>query len=308
MLDTPRFHHLHLNSADPDAAIDFYVRQFSTTSQTTWAGLPALASPNDVLVLFNKVSEPPAVAPDTAIWHFGWHVTDAREALEMYRARDGLELLPLYTGDAGRSVHISSDTWPGTGGILGRTLEQVREAKQTGVQPTRKGGFAYMQGPDCAIVEYAGDHPAERFNHVHMWQEEPLCAQLWYQQHLQASLLPGRTDVAAPGYDDCKVARGSERSFPALEPEGTYRVPSGGVAFGDVWLPWYMRQGEQPLEDTRGHVYDHFALGVTGLDAWIEKLRSERVEFLTESYQLGDTRAVMICGPSLEAIELVEIH
>ena len=30
MLATPGFHHLHLNAIDPDAAIDFYTRQFPT--------------------------------------------------------------------------------------------------------------------------------------------------------------------------------------------------------------------------------------------------------------------------------------
>ena len=33
MLPTPAFHHLHLNSVDSDAAIDFYVRQFPSTSK-----------------------------------------------------------------------------------------------------------------------------------------------------------------------------------------------------------------------------------------------------------------------------------
>ena len=33
MLPTPKFHHLHLNSTDPDAAIDFYTRQFPSTVQ-----------------------------------------------------------------------------------------------------------------------------------------------------------------------------------------------------------------------------------------------------------------------------------
>ena len=41
MLPPPGFHHLHLNSLDPDAAIAFYVRHFPTSSKTTWAGLPA---------------------------------------------------------------------------------------------------------------------------------------------------------------------------------------------------------------------------------------------------------------------------
>jgi len=50
MLPAPSFHHLHLNSVDPDAAIDFYTRQFASTSKTTWNGIPALRSPTDVLI------------------------------------------------------------------------------------------------------------------------------------------------------------------------------------------------------------------------------------------------------------------
>jgi 4-hydroxyphenylpyruvate dioxygenase-like putative hemolysin len=85
------------------------------------------------------------------------------------------------------------------------------------------------------------------------------------------------------------------------------RTPSAAVVFGDVALLWYMRQGEQPLVSPRGHVYDHIALSVTDLDAWVAKLRGEGVTFLEKPYQLGDTRAVMIEGPSREAIELVEV-
>jgi hypothetical protein len=304
VLDIPRFHHLHLNSVDPDAAIGFYVRQFASTSRTTWGGFPALASPNNVLILFNQVSSAPPVEPDTAIWHFGWHVTNVRGSLEEYRRHDGPVLLPLYTGDGDNFVQISSDTWPGAGGTLGRTRDEIAEAKRTGMQPKLGPGFAYMQGPDCAIVEYAGDHAVERFNHVHMWQEQPIRAQMWYQLHLNASLLPGAP--SADG-DDGLVIRGVDRSFPALEAEGMFRKPSGGVAFGDVWLPWYMRQGEQPLAPTRGQLYDHFALAVTDLDAWRQRLDAEGVTVLEDVYALGDTRALMISGPSQEAIELVEI-
>ena len=73
-------------------------------------------------------------------------------------------------------------------------------------------------------------------------------------------------------------------------------------------LTWYARQGEQALAGTRGHLYDHIALSVTDLDAWVAKLRGEGVTFLEPPYQLGDTRAVMIEGPSREALELVEIR
>jgi len=78
--------------------------------------------------------------------------------------------------------------------------------------------------------------------------------------------------------------------------------------FGDVALPCYMRQEEKPLASSRGQLYDHIALTVADLDGWVAKLRGEGVRFLEEPYRLGSSRAVMIEGPSREAIELVEIR
>jgi len=306
MLPPPGFHHLHLNSVDPASAIDFYIRHFPLSTRTTWGGLPALAAPNDVLVLFTKVAAPPPTSPQSAIWHFGWHVTDTRASLETYRSRRDLELLPLYTTDEGGSVLVSSDSWPGTGGLPGRTKAQIAEAIATGVQPARKGGFGYMRGPDDALVEYAGDHPAERFNHVHMFHDDPFCAQLWYVEHLNAPI--GRTSPTPVTAATCRVPRTPDRSWPSLTREGMYRAPAAAVIFGDVGLPSYVRQDDAPLASTRGHLYDHLALSVTDLDAWIAKLRGEGVTFLEPLYRLGDTRAVMIEGPSREAIELVEVR
>jgi len=308
MLPAPGFHHLHLNSVDPDAAIAFYVEQFPTSAKSSWGGFPALAAPNNVLILFTRVATAAPTSPQTALWHFGWHVTDTRKSLDTYTARKSLALLPLYTTDEGGSVFISSDSWPGTGGVPGRTKAQIAEAKAQGIQPTRSGGFGYMQGPDDALVEYAGNHPAERFNHVHMFQDDPFCAQIWYQQHLNAPVFAGRTSPAGMTESTCQVPRGPERSWPALERQGMFRSPSAAVVFGDVALPWYMRQDEKPLVSSRGHLYDHIALTVADLDAWVAKLRGEGVRFLEEPYRLGATRAAMIEGPSREAIELVEVR
>jgi catechol 2,3-dioxygenase-like lactoylglutathione lyase family enzyme len=305
MLPTPKFHHLHLNSTDPDAAIDFYTRIFPSTSKGSWGGFAALKSPNDVMLLFDKVGRPPQSEPQSAIWHFGWHVTDSRRSLETYKTRPEVELLPLYTSEECGSVLISSDTWPGQGGVLGLTKAQIAEARQKGLGPAGGGGFAYMNGPDDALVEYAGDHPAERFNHVHLYQEDPLCAQLWYQKHLNAP--PRAGWGGAPVTEaDCKVPRGADRTWPALNREGMFRSPRAGVEFGDVALIWYANQRDRPLAGSRGQLQDHIALSVADLDAWIDKLRSEGVTFLEAPYPLGDTRAVMIEGPSREALELVE--
>jgi hypothetical protein len=200
-------------------------------------------------------------------------------------------------------VFVSSDTWPGTGGVLGLTSAQIADAKARNVQPLRGAGFAYLRGPDNALVEYQGNMPAERFNHVHLYQEDPFCAQAWYRRHLNAAL-PANAQPRAEA--DCKVTRGADRTWPALNREGMFRTPTAGVLFGDVSMNWYMRQGDRPLQPTRGRLMDHVALRVSNLDAWIAKLRSENVRFLEQEYRLGDTRAVMIEGPSREAIELVE--
>src|SRR5512145_410976 len=90
------------------------------------------------------------------------------------------------------------------------------------------------------------------------------------------------------------MPRGPDRSWPALERAGMLRAPTAAVVFGDVALPWYVRQDDEPLVSSRGHVYDHIALSVADLDAWVARLRGEGVTFLEEPYRLGDTRAVMI--------------
>jgi len=306
MLPTPGFHHLHLNSVDPDAAIDFYVRQFPSTRKGSWGGHPALFSPNGVMILFDKADRPPPTLPQSPLWHFGWHVADAQATVRSFREHPEVTMRPLYTSEEGGSVLISSDTWPGEAGALGRTKAEIAEARAKGIQPTRQGGFAYMSGgPEDALFEIAGDYPAERFNHVHMWHEQPFCALLWYKQHLNAPVRAGFPDTELTEAN-CRVERGADRTWPALNREGMFRTPRAGVEFGDVVLTWYANQGSTPLVSSRGQMQDHIGLSVGDLDAWIAKLKAEGVAFLDGPYRLGEARAVMIEGPSREAIELVE--
>ena len=162
-----------------------------------------MKSPNNVLVLFNKVNAPPSTQPPTAFWHFGWHVTDVHKSQEMF-AKMGAQFLPLYTGDKGGTVFASSDTWPGSGGVLGLTRSGIAEAKEKGVKPAGGAGFAYLRGPDDAIIEYQGK--CRRNGSItRTYAEQPHCAQLWYQQHLN-ELVP--VADAAPG----DAAHRSERS------------------------------------------------------------------------------------------------
>jgi uncharacterized glyoxalase superfamily protein PhnB len=306
MLPTPDFHHLHLNSVDPEAAIDFYTRLFPSTSKGKWRGHAALFSPNDVMVLFDKVDRPPPSQPQSAIWHFGWHVTDSQAAVQNFKTRPEVKMQPLYTTEEGGSVLISSDTWPSVGNTLGLTRAQIAEAKQKDVQPTHKGGFAYMAGgPENALFEIAGDYPQERFNHVHMWHEQPFCALLWYKKHLNAPVRQGFPDTEL-SEDNCRVERGADRTWPALNREGMFRTPRAGVEFGDVVLTWYANQGDAPLAPSRGQQQDSIGLKVADLDAWADKLHAEGITFLEEPDEFGPTRAFIIEGPSKEALVLVE--
>src|SRR4029077_5235759 len=65
------FHHVHLNSIDPPAAMNFYTKTFDVTKKAALAGFDGIQS-EKMYLLFNKVKVAPPVAPDSAIWHFGW--------------------------------------------------------------------------------------------------------------------------------------------------------------------------------------------------------------------------------------------
>jgi hypothetical protein len=92
----------------------------------------------------------------------------------------------------GKLVDMSSDTLPGL-----PTQEQILEMRAKGVQPAREGGFGYLRGPDGIMIENAQAGNVERFNHIHMYHEHPICAMQWYITHLGATLPQGRG--GAPG-------------------------------------------------------------------------------------------------------------
>ena len=218
-----------------------------------------------------------------------------------------MALLPLYTSDEGGSVLVCSDTWPGAGGVLGRTRAQIEAARRENIRPAGGGGFAYMQGPDDALVEIAGNYPAERLNHVHLYQEDPLAA---------LGCVPDAPQRAAARQfrqrtGDRGGARGAARARPHLavaSPRGDVPLAARGCCIRwrvDDVVP---EPGPEPLTGSRGQLQDHIGLSVADLDAWREKLEREGVALLEGPYRLGDTRALMLRGPSAEVLELVEVR
>ena len=87
-----------------------------------------------------------------------------------------------------------------------------------------------------------------------------------------------------------------------------FRTPAvQTTTFGDVSLFFYMNQGATPAGPTRGHLMDHYRR---------QRCRPRRVDREAQSgehhvpraaLRVGGFRAVMIEGPSKEAIEIVEV-
>ncbi|MBI4888331.1 MAG: hypothetical protein HY824_14650 [Acidobacteria bacterium] len=294
-------HHVHLNSVNPKAAAAYYPRPFpASASTTTFNGEEAVRTGN-LYLLFTPVGTPPPTeltGPQTAVWHFGWNTPDSRKYNERFRAM-GLEIAQMWDAADGTLVDMSSDTLPGL-----PTQEQILELRARGVKPTRQGGFGYLRGPDGALIENAQAGQVERFNHIHMYHEHPLCAMQWYARHLGARIPPG-PGGAAPG-GECKqpYAPPTWPSFAKFP--GFVREPSGAVFFDDVSIsirPW----PGGGLVGTRGHIVDHWALSVSDVTAEIARLRREGVTILEDIHAWRGMRAAMIEGPDRVAIELVEV-
>jgi hypothetical protein len=298
-LAPPVFHHLHLNSVDPAAAIAGYLRLWpSTTKRTTLAGFDALEN-GRVYLLFNKVDAPPPTRPQSAYRHQVWLTPDVRAYVARARA-SGMLPEPLYVSDEGGTVEISSDTFPGT-----LTRSGLAEARQKGVVPTRQAGYTYIRGPEGLSVEgfeRAGE--TERLGQIDMWQDDPVCAELWYATHMGATRR-APAGAPAPTAETCRTPPG-EPTWPSTLRSGTHRTPSGRAGFGDVALFWYTRPEKQPLVSTVGQAVDHLAFAVANLDGWVAKFRRENVRILRQPYAFGSSRAVLIEGPSREAIEVFE--
>jgi len=331
-LPRPGFHHLHMNSPNPSAAIDQYLKVYPASTKVSVAGFEGIRSANGITLLFTKVNAaPPAPGPDrvtdkapqTAFWHHVWAANDGRAALKRLRESDPTfdksKMIPQYTSPGGPTVDFSSDTVPGF-----LTTSQVEESKKKGVMPTHQGGYFNWYGPDGVVMETT-DSRAEAYTIVGMFEDQPYCALFWYRKHLKAANQPasggrggqgggGGRGAGAPAGSaeptseaDCRVTRGADVSWPSTYKNGHHRVPAPQlVYFDDLTFRWYMNQESRPLAPTRGQLMDHFALSVTNLDAWVANLRSEGVKILETPYTFGDSRAALIEGPSREAIELVE--
>src|SRR3954447_21347344 len=55
-LPMPKYHHIHLNSVDPQRSLDWYSKYWPAGTITTVAGFPAFEGGNGLSLLYTKVS------------------------------------------------------------------------------------------------------------------------------------------------------------------------------------------------------------------------------------------------------------
>jgi catechol 2,3-dioxygenase-like lactoylglutathione lyase family enzyme len=179
------FHHVHLNTTDPAAAIEFYTSKFKARKES-FAGEDAVWT-GDSWLLFTKVDAPPPSEPLSGIWHIGWGAEDMQSTYQLQLAQGTRFATPIsdisdLVGDNRPADHISMILYPVEyrGGTIvptrGRVVDHlgfsvddldatVARLRQDGVKVTAeprtiadgKIRSAFIAGPDRVAIELLQD-------------------------------------------------------------------------------------------------------------------------------------------------------
>lgn len=273
--DKPRplahFHHLHLNTTDPQAAIDFYTSKFDC-EKAKFAGTIDAVWAQKSWILFNKVNQPPPAEIVSALYHFGWGAEDPKGTYQKQLAAGTRFQTPI------------TDLYETTGW-------------------GKPGDFYYMyvDGPDHAIIELntANHH---HFGHIHMLSDDPVAAGEWYVKEF------GMTPTGPPTREvySYKGLQLSPLTSLMLDNVNFIIFPT---AFGRGLFPkeW---EGRTAYEPTKGRVMDHFGLSVDNLDETVARLKKDGVRVTEEPRAAagGKLKIAFIEGPDKVRIELVQGH
>ena len=332
-LPPPVFHHVHLNSTNPERALAWYSKLWPAGDRTTVAGFPAFHG-SDVYLLYTKVSKQAPGAfdrklhrsvPQTPFWTFGSGITDTAAFVDRLTKLDAkdFKFLPVYSGPDDKKGVIRSSLAPQGDQLLTVSQLAERAAREKNAPPqTRPGNqdFGYLVDPDGMLYEFNSAPKDNFWEHMHFWHEQPLCAANWYVEHLGMTLAPARDPktgqmIQREKWDPCDVPIG-EKGYPTFMPFGQLRNPIFSVRLANGCWADYTRQcrdgrcgpgNDQPLSPSAGTVVDHIGLAYPNLDDVITHLKATGVAIEKGPYKFGDTRAVMIHdldGLSLELIEM----
>ena len=241
------FHHLHLNTTDPAAAIKFYTSKFDC-EQRRFRDQNAVWTQQSWL-LFNKVKTAPPWQLTSAIWHFGWGAEDMKAAYQKQIESGTKFFTPL--------TDISD--------ILGGTS-------------TGRFYYAYVETPDHGLVELntANHH---RFGHLHLFSEDPVAAGEWYAKHFGITL---RSSTREPRfYRDHQIAPSASFTMDNVNVI-IYPIQYSRKAYAAHW-----NSGQTKMSPTKGRVVDHIAFSVDDVSATLSRLRAEGVKIVEHGFIEG---------------------
>lgn len=269
------WHHVHFNSTDPQAAIQYYTKHFDA-KPARFAGLMDAVWTQRSWLLFTKVSSKPSTARDTAIWHIGWGAPDPHAEFKRQTELGNKFFQPL------------TDIATGLGGQPGRFF------------------YMYVESPDGTLIEL-NTARTDNFGHMHLFSADPIAAGDWYIKFFGATGRPLSTPetLRTPRMSLTGLQVGPSSSI-YLDNVNIiiYPLQYSQKAYAADWEP-----GQTELASTRGNVNDHVGISVPNLDEALQVLRAQGVKITQEPRAVqGKFKFAFIEGPDRIAIELIEDH
>jgi catechol 2,3-dioxygenase-like lactoylglutathione lyase family enzyme len=265
------FHHVHLNTADPTAAIAFYTVKFDC-EKARFAGLTDAVWAQKSWLLFNKVDKPPRTEITSAIWHIGWGAENMKETYQKQL-------------DSGTKFEtpITDISDIGGGNAQGVFF------------------FAYVDGPDHQLIEL-NTAPHHHFGHIHLLSKDPIAAGEWYMKEF-GLVRRGSGPISR----EPRMYRGFQIG-PAMSLMMDnvnfiiFPMEYAKKQWPDLW------KDRTDFESSKGHVTDHIGFSVDSLDQTLARLKKDGVKVTDEprSIRGGKIKYAFIEGPDHIRIELVE--
>lgn len=263
-----RFHHVHLNTTNAKAAVDFYTSTFKAERAMFADKVPAVNAQGKWL-LFNEVAQAPPSAVISPMYHIGWGAPDMKGTYDRFVSKGVKFETPL--------TDISQVLQSGSG----RTF------------------FAYVDGPDHAMIEI-NTAATDNFQHVHFLSNDPVSAGQWVMKNFGAT---GNANASR----EARVYNGLQiYPFMGANLDGIqffwYPKAFGSGSYPDAW------KGRTDFASSRGRVIDHIAFSVEGLDKALTQLEANGVKVLQRPQMTmnGLIRSAFVEGPDGTELEIVE--
>jgi catechol 2,3-dioxygenase-like lactoylglutathione lyase family enzyme len=273
-LPEARFHHLHLNATDPQAAIDFYTSKFAC-EKAKFAGVLDAVWAQKSWLLFTKVNQPPKWELTSAVWHFGWGAQDMKATYAKHQAMGTKFATPLTDiSDIGGNANAKDLFY-----------------------------YAYVEGPDKALIELnTAGH--QNFGHLHLFSADPVAAGEWYAKYLSAKRRSSRPPSRQPHFYRGVQIGPSVSLMSDNVNIIIYPVEYTKQVYAEQW------KGKTEIESSKGHVVDHISFSFDNLADALDKLRKDGVKVTDEIRSLagGKIKFAFIEGPDKMRIELIEGH